>query len=294
MLLRRVVYPAFILCALSISSASADSTGKGAREKVKFQYGPATANMKGIAQVTVPEGYLFADAKGAQALMEAMGNIKSDQEVGLIAPTSMVWFVVFEFDPVGYVKDQDKDQLDADKMLASITQATEQFNKKREKMQVAPMKIVGWDVPPHYDAETHNLQWTIRGESQGEFVVNQNTRLLGRKGVMRVTLVGDPKEVETALPDYQKLLGTYSFTTGQRYAEFRSGDKVAKYGLAALVVGGAAVGAAKLGLFAWAAVLLKKAWKLVIIAVAACASAIKKLFSKITGSKRTSDSGPTV
>ena len=164
--LRRFVSLVFVLVAFSISSASADSTTKSGREKFKFQYGPTTANMKGIAQVAVPEGYLFADAKGAQALMEAMGNIKSDQEVGLIAPTSMVWFVVFEFDPVGYVKDQDKDQLDADKMLASITKATEQFNKQREKMKVAPMKIVGWDVPPHYDAETHNLQWTIRGESQ--------------------------------------------------------------------------------------------------------------------------------
>jgi uncharacterized membrane-anchored protein len=45
-----------------------------------------------------------------------------------------------------------------------------------------------------------------------------------------------------------------------------------------LVVGGAAVGAAKLGLFATLAVLLKKAWKLVVIAVVAIATGIKKFF----------------
>jgi uncharacterized membrane-anchored protein len=82
------------------------------------------------------------------------------------------------------------------------------------------------------------------------------------------------------------MLTGYSFQSGQSYAEFRSGDKVAKYGLAALVLGGAAVGAAKLGLFAWVAVLLKKGWKLIIIAVAAVAGAIKKVFAKIKGSQQ--------
>jgi uncharacterized membrane-anchored protein len=80
------------------------------------------------------------------------------------------------------------------------------------------------------------------------------------------------------LAAFRNVLGGCSFSTGQTYAEYRPGDKVAKYGLAALVVGGAAVGAAKFGLFAWAAVLLKKAWKLIIVAIAAVASFFRKLF----------------
>jgi uncharacterized membrane-anchored protein len=54
-------------------------------------------------------------------------------------------------------------------------------------------------------------------------------------------------------------LTSYSFQTGQTYAEYRSGDKVAKFGLAALVVGGAAVGAAKLNLLTGLLVMFKKA-----------------------------------
>lgn len=106
---------------------------------------------------------------------------------------------------------------------------------------------------------------------------------------MEVVLVCDPNELATTLPKFKNLLSNYSFQTGQSYAEYRSGDKVAKYGLAALIVGGAAIGAAKLGLFAWVAVLLKKGWKLIAIACAAVVGFFKKTFAKLTGRNRTSN-----
>ena len=56
---------------------------------------------------------------------------------------------------------------------------------------------------------------------------------------------------------------------------------MAKYGLAALVVGGAAVGAAKLGLFTGLLVFLKKGWKLAIVGLAALATFFKKIFGKL-------------
>ena len=138
-------------------------------------------------------------------------------------------------------------------------------------------------MPPRYDPETHNLEWAIKATSEGHEILNYNTRLLGRKGVMEVVLIVEPEKLKETLPTFKGLLGGYNFQTGQTYAEYRSGDKVAKYGLAALVVGGAAVGAAKLGLFAWLALLLKKAWKLVIIVVVAIGAMFKKLFERISG-----------
>ena len=83
------------------------------------------------------------------------------------------------------------------------------------------------------------------------------------------------------MPTFRELLAGYSFQTGSSYAEYRQGDKVAKYGLAALVVGGAAVGAAKLGLFAGLLVFLKKGWKLVVVGLAALAAVVKKILSSI-------------
>jgi uncharacterized membrane-anchored protein len=75
----------------------------------------------------------------------------------------------------------------------------------------------------------------------------------------------------------------YKYQTGETYAEYRPGDKVAKYGLAALVAGGAAVGAAKLGLFAWLAVIFKKGFKVIIIGLIAVVAMFKNLFAKILG-----------
>jgi uncharacterized membrane-anchored protein len=277
--------------ALTLASAQGQKESESDGPKLNWSKGPTKAKMEQVAEIDVPAGYAFLNGKDAQTILKAMGNFPTDQEVGFLAPTSMVWFVVFEYDPVGYVKDDDKDKLDADKMLASVKKGTEYANKERAKAGIPPLNIVGWEQPPHYNAETHNLEWAIRAESEGEPVINHNTRLLGRRGVMRVTLVGDPKELATAMPEFKSLLGTYSFQSGQTYAEYKQGDKVAKYGLAALVVGGAAVGAAKLGLFAWLGVLLKKAGKAIILVVVAAAVVVKKFFGKLFGRR---DESPTM
>jgi uncharacterized membrane-anchored protein len=251
-------------------------------DKINWTKGPAKADLKTMAEVQVPDGFMFTGAKGTQKLLEAMGNPTSGTELGFLAPTSMVWFVVFEFSDVGYVKDDDKDKLDADKLLKTIKEGTEASNKYREKMGAAPLHITGWEFPPRYNEQTHNLEWAIRGESEGSPVINYNTRLLGRKGVMEVNLVIEPDKLNGALPHYQALLTEYSYKQGERYAEYRSGDKLAKYGLAALITGGAAAVAVKTGLFASLILFFKKAAKLIVIAVVAVFAWIKKL---ITGRK---------
>ena len=189
----------------------------------------------------------------------------------------MEWFVVFEFSDVGYVKDDDKDKLDPEKLLGVIKRGTEEGNKRRVKMGAAPMKIVGWEVPPKYNEATHNLEWAIRGESDGHAIVNYNTRLLGREGVMEAALVIDPEKLQETLPTFQSLLTGYTYKTGHTYAEYRQGDKLAKYGLAALVTGGAAAVAMKTGLLSSLILFFKKGAKLIIVAVVAVIAAIKRL-----------------
>lgn len=266
------------------------SGAQGDESKIKALEGPAKARLESVAQIDVPVGYTFLDGKTTRGLMKAYGEPTSGQEVGLLSPTNDEWSVIFEFNDVGYVKDDDKDKLDADKLLAAIKRGTEEGNKQRVKAGNPPLEILGWELPPRYDPETHNLEWAIKASSGGQEILNYNTRLLGRKGVMEVVLIVEPEKLQETLPTFKNLLGGYSFQTGQTYAEYRSGDKVAKYGLAALVVGGAAVGAAKLGLFAWLAVLLKKAWKLVIIVVVAIGAVFKKIFDRVTG-RHSSDLG---
>lgn len=273
---------ALLLLITSLSLVAADQE---AAEKIKFLKGPATAKLGFVAELNVPEGYVFVDGKTLRGLLQAAGEPVSDNLLGSVEPTNAHWSVMFSFDDSGYVKDDDKDKLNADKLLQQFKDGTEEANKFRAKSGIPPIHVVGWEQPPKYNETTHNLEWALRGTSEGQEILNYDTRILGRKGYMTVKLIVDPEEFKTVLPEFRNLMAGYKFVSGETYAEYRPGDKVAKYGLAALVAGGAAVGAAKLGLLGSVMLFFKKAWKLVVIGIVAVLGMFKKFFGRLTGRK---------
>jgi uncharacterized membrane-anchored protein len=252
---------------------------KPARPQVHWQNGPCTASLGTEASINLPVGYKFVGPEDTRKLMEDMGNPSDGSEKGMVFPMNEEWFIVFEYKNVGYIKDDDKTNLDADAMLSAIKSGNEEGNKERRKRGWSTIEIVGWDQKPQYDSSTHNLIWAIRGKDQGggEEVINYNTRLLGRGGYMSANLVVEPEKLARNVPAYKTLLGYFSFRKGNTYAEFRQGDKIAEYGLAALVTGGAAAVAVKVGLF-------KKLWKLIIIAVVGIGAGVKKVLNKFRSS----------
>ncbi len=247
--------------------------------------GPGVGKLGNVAQIEVPAGFIFLDGKTTRAMMKQRGDPVSGEELGLLRNTNGEWAVYFEFSDIGYVKDDDKDKLDAAKMLESYRKGTAEGNKQREAADRPPIEIVGWDQEPKYDPATHNLTWCLRATSAGREFVNYNTRLLGRKGVMKVVLACAPEDLPKIKSEFNELLAKHKFLSGESYAEYRPGDKIAKYGLAALVLGGAAVGAAKLGLLGWLLPFVKKLWILIVAALVGVANFFKKLFGKVTGRK---------
>jgi uncharacterized membrane-anchored protein len=283
-------YFKLLICVISAALALTVSPLRGQDAKSKaspgMTEGPASVQMGKVAKIEVPAGYSFIDAKTYQAFRKRAHEPVSGNEMGLLVSTNEDedLTVVFEFSQDGYVKDDEKNKLDANKLLDSYRRGTAEANKQRKENGEPEIQVLGWEIPPKYNETTHNLEWAIRGSVGGQALLNYDTRLLGRKGVMTVTwIVEEPEKMAAALPKFQQLLSAYSFIPGETYAEYRSGDKVAKYGLTALVVGGAAVGAAKLGLLTGLLVFLKKGWKLIVVAIAAVGTAIKKFFARITG-----------
>jgi uncharacterized membrane-anchored protein len=269
------LFAALAVCmTLGMSSTASAQDLKARLPNIKWQDGPGVGNLGGMAEVQVPEGYIFADGQDTRRIMEAMQNPPTGIEMGFIAPArSARWFLVFEFDEVGYVKDDEKHSLDANAMLDSIKKGNERGNEERKKRGWSTLTITGWQTPPTYNSETHNLEWGINAVSDGHTVTNYNTRILGRRGVMKVTLVGDPAEISAALPHARTLLGGYAFRRGHKYAEWVKGDKVAQYGLAALIVGGAGAAAVKSGLFKWL-------WKVLVVAAIGAAGLLKRVFTR--------------
>jgi uncharacterized membrane-anchored protein len=108
-------------------------------------------------------------------------------------------------------------------------------------------------------------------DEKGNLVANHNTRYLGRRGVMRVNLVADTEAMTSTLPEFRRVMNGFAYTPDNNYRAFVKGDKVAEYGLSALVVGGVAAAASKTGL-------LKYLWKFIVLGVAAVGGMLKKLF----------------
>ena len=76
----------------------------------------------------------------------------------------------------------------------------------------------------------------------------------------------------------QELLAALTYVPGKAYGDFQAGtDKVAEYGLAALVAG---VAAKKLGMFALLAAFFAKSAKLILVALLGAAAVIGRLFKR--------------
>jgi uncharacterized membrane-anchored protein len=238
-----------------------------------------------MAEVAIPQGWRFTPGSGAREMLKMFENIPSDEELGLLTTEGLGPWVIFEFNETGYVKDDEKNELDADKLLKGHQEGQEAANEHRKKMGLGPMHVLGWALPPRFNDVTKNLEWALRiGAEDGESI-NYNTRLLGRHGVMEIELVCSPDELQTLIPQYQSIMANFQYLAGNTYAEYREGDKVAKYGLTALVAGGAAMAAGKMGLFAKLAGLFAKMGKLAIGVVVAIGLGIKALWTKLFGSK---------
>lgn len=264
-----------VLGIVSAPAYAQSSDGSG----IEWQEGPTTGQLGEIARIQVPEGYRFAGREGVRRFMELTQNPVSGDELGvMISPGDDNWFVIFEFNSIGYVKDDEKGNLDANAILASLKKGNERGNEERRKRGWATLDLLGWSTPPRYDPVTNNLTWAIRGSSEGTEVINHSVRLLGRRGVMDADLVLGPGQAGAAVPEFDRLLTGFEFVPGNRYAEWVKGDKVAAYGLTALVAGGVGAAAAKSGL-------LGKVWKLLVFGAIAVAAAAKRMLAALFGSK---------
>jgi uncharacterized membrane-anchored protein len=139
--------------------------------------------------------------------------------------------------------------------------------------------IVGWAAPPRYDQAAHKLYWAkeVRFGNETENTLNYNSRILGRRGVLVLNSVSAMSQLPEIERNTSAILSAVNFNSGNRHADFNpaSGDKVASYGIAALVAGAVA---AKLGFFKGLWVLILGAKKFIIIGVAAIAAWFRKLF----------------
>lgn len=227
------------------------------------------------ATIKIPEGMRFLNGRDAAKVMEMFGNLPSQYD-GMISTDNYDWFVTFQFEDSGYVDDSDKEDLDADELMEVLKETQEAANEERKRLNLGTLNLTGWAAKPSYNETTNNLEWGLElVDDEGNKNINFLTKLLGRRGVMDATLLCDPDQLEGTLPVFQDLLTGFEYTSGNTYAEYQEGDKLAEYGLKGLIAGGAIYGAAKLGFFAF----LKKGFKFIIAGVVAIGLFLKRIIT---------------
>ena len=245
--------------------------------------GPAEVKLSDQAVLKLPDSFTYVPPAEAGRLLTAMGNRAGDGLLGMVfsRKSQSNWFVVMRFANSGYIRDDEAKDWKVDELLAGLKRGTEEANKDRRARGISEVEIVGWVEAPKYDAETHRLVWSLESIEKGapadaERGVNYNTYALGRDGYVSMNLVTGLKQIEAEKPIAHALLASLQYNDGKRYSDFNSTtDRVAEYGLAALIGG---IAAKKLGLFALMLAFVLKFAKVIGIAAVAFVGLLAKIF----------------
>lgn len=247
--------------------------------------GPAEIKLRDQATLKLPAGYVWVPEPAAGQFMKAVGNHPDERELGLIFPASeeQGWMVVARYEDAGYIKDDDAKNWNVDDLFKSLKDGTDASNEERRKNGYPELEILGWIEKPNYGADTHRLVWSMSARVKGApsdepSSINYNTYALGREGYITLNLITGQPTIGQDKTHAQTLLAALNFNEGKRYADFnQSTDKVAEYGLAALVGG---LAAKKLGMFALAAGFFAKFAKVILLAGAGAIAAFTKFFKR--------------
>jgi len=277
-----------LLASVGVSAQEPDKQAKLQHflDSLHYQTGSVAI---GAAHATLnlsPE-FRFLDAHDAQrVLSDLWGNPPDSEVLGMLVPASSSvadkngWAVVITYSSDGHIADSDASTLDYDKMLKEMQQRTRDANSEREKQGYPAMQLVGWAEPPRYDAASNKLYWAKELDFTGSHghVLNYDIRVLGRGGYLSLNAVAGMDQLATIKAEMPKVLTMTDFDSGQRYTDFNaSTDKIAAYGIGALVAGAIA---AKAGLFAKLFVLLLAFKKAVLVGIVAVAAAVRKFFTR--------------
>jgi len=262
--------------------------------QLHYQTGRITVR-NGLATLELPPDFRYLDARQAAMVLRAWGNPPGSRTLGMLLPAGRsvfareAWAVVITYDEDGYVKDDDAAKIDYGDLLKKMQQGIRDENDERKRAGYPAVELVGWAEPPRYDSASHKLYWakSLRFGDDTAHTLNYNIRVLGRRGVLVLNAVAEMDQLDQIKSAMSQVMGFVEFTDGHRYADFVPGsDKVAEYGIAALIAGGVA---AKAGLFKVLLAALIGLKKLLVVALAAVAA----FFRKLTGGKKTGGVGAT-
>jgi len=292
----RFLMAAIVLCA---STTRADAATPPSGEPAKPQQTAAQfmATLKpqhgtidlpgGVATLSLNDDFYYLTPDDTERLIvDGWGNPPGIKTLGMIVPQATNpmsrggWGVLVSYNDDGYVSDENAAKIDYSEMLKQMQDDDVENNNERRKQGYAGLQLLGWAEPPRYDDQSHKMYWAreLKADNASENTLNYSIRVLGREGVLELNAIAAMSDLPTIQREMPHVLAFANFTDGNRYADYDAGtDKLAKYGLAALVAGGIAT---KAGLFAKLGLLLLAAKKFLVVGAVIAAGFIRRFFSR--------------
>jgi uncharacterized membrane-anchored protein len=240
----------------------------------------------------------FLDAAQSKTvLVDLWGNPNANGIIGMLFPEKYTpldeksWAFTISFDNMGYVEDDDAEDMDYAELLTNLKKETSDANADRVKEGYEAIELVNWASTPFYDKERKVLHWAkeLKFGEATENTLNYDVRILGRKGVLSMNAVGKMSSLTEVKPVINYLLSSVKFTPGNQYSDYDSNvDQVAAWSIGGLVAGKVL---AKVGLWA----LFAKYIKLIFIAIAAAFGGVWKWIKNRRNKTQDTDSNtPTL
>ena len=230
-----------------------------------------------IGTLDVPESFRYLDAAQSRYVLEDLwGNPQDSSVLGMIVPQNRgvladdAWAFIITYEEMGFVKDDDADDIDYEELLEEIQTDAVTENEYRESEGYDPIQIVGWASDPFYDSENKVLHWAkeIKFGENPDNTLNYNIRVLGRKGVLVLNAVSPMSELPEVKESISPVLSSFTYADGLKYSDFNPDlDEVAAWTIGGLVAGKVL---AKAGILA----ILLKYIKFILIGLGAAGTAV--------------------
>ncbi len=276
----------FMLTILTSFAQEADSTQifiDQIESSINYQTGKIS--LDSIGEITVPEGYKYVDAEQSKYILTELWGNPDGECLGMLMPeksgvlSSDSYVFIIEYDPLGYVEDDDADDIDYEELLTSMKEDTKKESESREKGGFGTIELINWASKPFYDSDKKTLHWAKEYSFNGDSIhtLNYNVRILGRKGVLVMNAVSAIDQLPNVQSNIDKVHSSFQFKDGMKYSDFDPDiDEVAAWTIGGLVAGKLL---AKAGILA----LLLKNIKLILLAFGAGGAALYRWF---TGKKK--------
>lgn len=269
--------------ALSLSAQEVDSTAIFIDQIEKsMEYQTGEIQFDSIGVLNVPSGFKFLDAEQSEYVLTELWGNPTGECLGILLReqdgvlTQGTYVFILTYDNMGYVKDDDADDIDYDDLLEEMVTDTKASSEERVKEGYGPVELVGWASEPFYDSDKKTLHWAKEISFDGDSVhtLNYNVRILGRKGVLVMNAVAGMPSLAEVKSNINNVHSSFTFSDGLQYKDFDPGiDEVAAWTIGGLVAGKVL---AKVGIFA----IVLKYIKVIGLGVVALGTGIYKWFTR--------------